>query len=40
VLDIHGFLDTNWVVYMDRIGSTSGYVFNIFAGAISLMNKR
>jgi hypothetical protein len=35
VLDIHGFVDVGWVGDMDRRRSTSGYVFNLFGGAIS-----
>jgi hypothetical protein len=33
VLDIHGFVDADWDRDMDRIRSTSGYVFNLFGGA-------
>jgi hypothetical protein len=40
VLDIHGFVDANWVGDMDHKISTSGYVFNLFGGAISWMSKR
>jgi phosphoribosyl-AMP cyclohydrolase len=40
VLDIHGFVDANWVGDLDRRRSTSGYVFNLFGGAISWMSKR
>jgi hypothetical protein len=40
VLDIHGFVDVDWVRYIDHIISTSGYVFNLFGGAISWMSKR
>jgi hypothetical protein len=39
VLDIHGFLDVDWVGDMDHRRTTSGYVFNLF-GAISWMRKR
>ena len=35
VLDIHGFVDVDWVGDLDRIRSTSGYVFNLFGGAIN-----
>ena len=35
VVDIHGFVDANWVGYLDRRISTRGYVFNLFGGAIS-----
>jgi hypothetical protein len=40
VLEIHGFVDANWAGDMDRTISTSGYVFNLFGGAISWMSKR
>jgi hypothetical protein len=40
VLDIHGFVDADWAREMDRRISTSGYVFNLFGGAISWMSKR
>jgi phosphoribosyl-AMP cyclohydrolase len=39
VLDIHGFVDADWVGDMDCRRSTSGYVFNLFGGAISWMRK-
>jgi hypothetical protein len=35
VLDIHGFVDVDWVGDMDCGISTSGYVFNLFGGVIS-----
>jgi hypothetical protein len=34
-VDIHGFVDAHWDGDMDHRISTSGYVFNIFGGAIS-----
>jgi hypothetical protein len=40
VVDIHGFLDADWAEDLDRRRSTSGYVFNLFGGAISWMRKR
>jgi hypothetical protein len=40
VVDIHGFVDADWVGDLDRRRSTSGYVFNLFGGAISWMSKR
>jgi hypothetical protein len=40
VLDIHGFVDAYRVGDMDCRRSTSGYVFNLFGGAISWMRKR
>jgi len=40
VLDIHGSVDAEWVGDLDRRRSTSGYVFNLFGGAISWMSKR
>jgi poly(3-hydroxybutyrate) depolymerase len=35
VVDIHGFVDAAWAGELDRRRSTSGYVFNLFAGEIS-----
>jgi hypothetical protein len=40
VVDIHGFVDADWAGDLDRRISTSGYVFNLFGGAISWMRKR
>jgi hypothetical protein len=40
VVDIHGFVDADWVGDLDRRRSTSGYVFNLFGGEISWMSKR
>jgi hypothetical protein len=40
VLDIHGFVDVDWDGDLDHGRSTSGYVFNLFGGAISWINKR
>jgi phosphoribosyl-AMP cyclohydrolase len=40
VVDIHGFVDVGWAGDLDRRRSTSGYVFNLFGGAISWMSKR
>jgi hypothetical protein len=40
VLDIHGFVDADWVGDIDCRRSTSGYVFKLFGGAISWMSKR
>jgi hypothetical protein len=39
VLDIHGFVDVDWVGDLDRRRYTSEYVFNLFRGAISWMRK-
>jgi hypothetical protein len=39
VVDIHGFVDANWAGDLDRRRSTSGYLFNLFGGAISRMSK-
>jgi hypothetical protein len=39
VVDIHGFVDADWAGDLDRRISTSGYVFNMFGGAISWMSK-
>jgi hypothetical protein len=40
VVNIHGFVDADWAGDLDRRRSTSGYVFNLFGGAISWMSKR
>jgi phosphoribosyl-AMP cyclohydrolase len=40
VMEIHGFVDADWAGDPDQKISTSGYVFNLFGGAISWMNKR
>ena len=40
VVDIHGFVDVDWVGDLDRRRSKSGYVFNLFGGEISWMRKR
>ena len=40
VLDICGFFDAEWAGNLDQRRSTSGYVFNLFGGAISWMGKR
>jgi hypothetical protein len=40
VVDIHGFVDADWDIDLDRRRSTSGYVFNLFGGEISWMRKR
>ena len=40
MVDIHGFVDVDWAGDLDRRRSTSGYVFNLFGGAISWMRKR
>jgi hypothetical protein len=40
VVDIHGFVDADWARDLDHKRSTSGYVFNLFGGAISWMRKR
>ena len=39
-LDIYGFVDSNWIGDMDQRISTSGYMFNLFGGAVSWMSKR
>jgi hypothetical protein len=39
VVDIHGFVDADWVVDLDHRRYTSGYVFNLFGGEISWMSK-
>eukprot|EP00253_Pinus_taeda_P024916 PITA_24916 len=40
VLDIHGFVDAGWARDLDQRRSTSGYVFNLFGGAVSWMSKK
>eukprot|EP00253_Pinus_taeda_P030734 PITA_30734 len=40
VLDIYGFVDVEWVGDLDQRRSTSGYVFNLFGGAVSWMSKK
>eukprot|EP00253_Pinus_taeda_P021933 PITA_21933 len=40
VLDIRGFVDVDWVGDLDKIRSTSGYVFNLFGGVVSWMSKK
>jgi len=40
VLDIHGFVDVDWVGDLDRRRSTRGYVFNLFRSAVSGMSKK
>eukprot|EP00253_Pinus_taeda_P035326 PITA_35326 len=39
VLDIRGFVDADWAGDLDQRRSTSGYVFNLFGGAVSWMSK-
>jgi len=39
-LDICGFVDVDWAGDLDQRRSTSGYVFNLFGGAVSSMSKR
>jgi hypothetical protein len=40
VLDVHGFVDVDWVGHLDHRRSTSGYVFTLFGGAIGWMSKK
>eukprot|EP00253_Pinus_taeda_P034862 PITA_34862 len=40
VLDICGFFDADWAGYLDQRRSTSGYVFNLFGGAVRWMSKK
>jgi hypothetical protein len=40
VVDIPGFVDAHWARDLDCRRSISGYVFNLFGGAISWMRKR
>ena len=38
--DICGFVDADWAGGLDQRRSTSGYVFNLFGGALSWMSKK
>jgi hypothetical protein len=38
-VDVHGFVDADWVGDLDRQNSTNGYVFKMFSGAINWMSK-
>jgi len=40
VLDVLGFVDADWAGDLDQRRSTSGYVFNLFGGAVSWMSKK
>eukprot|EP00253_Pinus_taeda_P036452 PITA_36452 len=40
VLDICGFVGADWDGDLDQRRSTSGYVFNLFGGAVSWMSKK
>ena len=40
VLDVHEFVDVDWAGDLDHRRYTSGYVFNLFGGAISWMSKK
>lgn len=40
VVDLHDFVDADWAGDIDHRISTSGYVFNLFGGAINWMRKR
>ena len=40
VLDIRGFVDAEWVGDLDQRRSISGYVFNLFGGAVIWMSKK
>ena len=39
-LHIRGFVDANWAGDLDQRRSTSGYVFILFGGVVSLMSKK
>eukprot|EP00253_Pinus_taeda_P018665 PITA_18665 len=39
-LDIRGFVDADWAGDLDQRKSRSGYVFNLFGGAVSWMSKK
>ena len=40
VINVHGFVDVDWAGDLDCRRYTSGYVFNLFGGAIGWMSKR
>eukprot|EP00253_Pinus_taeda_P030762 PITA_30762 len=40
MLDICGFVDADWARDLDQKRSTSGYVLNLFGGAVSWMSKK
>jgi len=40
VLDIYGFADADLFGDLDKRRCTSGYVFNLFGGAVSWMSKK
>eukprot|EP00253_Pinus_taeda_P021683 PITA_21683 len=40
VLDTRGFVDADWAGDLDQRRSTSGYVFNLFGGAVSWMSTK
>eukprot|EP00253_Pinus_taeda_P026256 PITA_26256 len=40
VLDIRGFVDADWARDLEERRSTSGYLFNLFGGAVSWMSKK
>jgi hypothetical protein len=39
ISNLHGFVDMDWVVYVDKGKSTIRYVFNLFGGALTWMSK-
>ena len=39
ILDTHSFVDEDWAANLDQIRYTSGYVFNLYGGAVSWMRK-
>jgi len=40
VLDVHGFVDADWVGDLNHGRSTSGYAFKLYGGAITWMSKK
>jgi len=40
MLDIHGFVDADWIEDLDQRRYTSGYVFNLFGGVVNWMSKK
>ena len=40
MLVVHGFVDADWARDLNYRRFTSGYMFNVFGGIISLMNKK
>lgn len=39
-IDVHGFVDIDWVSDPNHRWSTSGYLFKLFGGVVSWMSRR